>query len=443
MIIFKFIREEYILFKKILLFGIVFLLIAPMTFVTGINISHKNEDILNITETKNEITDILSQVDEEILSYYLEKFVSFGFKKTGSENASRAASWIKSEFESLGLETYYDEWSFPKYKDKNVIALHPGKDKKSDAVLLVSAHYDTIGGSPGANDDGSGIAAMLTIANLTSNMEFNHTIRFIAVSGEEVGVYGSFHDAKKAYCKKENIIAMLNIDMIGYANSFNENLMQIFCPQRAQWIVDLTKENAEKYNSNLNLIIQHTLHYPADHENYNDLGYDAVQYIQAKPEDATWFHTPDDNLDRITYNYLVNVTKLILTVACDIADRAIPIQVQITRPKEAYIYVFDRPLIKLPCYNLYTTRIRAITYLLGKTTVELNITTDEEINSVYFGIDGYMRHIVSEPPYEWKIGTEIYKFFSLKGFHRITVCVTTNTGHTAYDEMDIFITRII
>ena len=63
--------------------------------------------------------------------------------------------------------------------------------------------------------------------------------------------------------------------------------------------------------------------------------------------------------------------------------------------------------------------------------------------SVYFGIDGYMREVVKEEPYEWKIGTELYKFFKLKGFHRITVCVTTETGKTAYDEMDVYIVKRI
>jgi len=398
------------------------------------------------TNSKNISSDIikmLNDVNESILKYYQEKFVSFGFKKTGSENARRVAEWIKDEFEILGLYTYFDEWKFPKYKDRNVIAFHNGTDSNSDAVILISAHFDTIHESPGANDDGSGIAAMLAIANITKNVDFNHTIRFIAVSGEEVGTYGSFADAKKAYNTRENIVAMLNIDMIGYASESDEHIVQMFCPYRSEWIVDLTKETAEKYTSNFQIIPQHTMHYPADHESYNDFGYDGVHFVQCKPEDATWFHSPEDTLDRITYNYFINVTKLILAVAYELANRPIDIQVQITRPKEGYIYVLNLPMKKLPGYNFYFTRIRAITYLFGKTTVELNITTDEKINSVYFGIDGYIRHVVKESPYEWKIGTEIYKYFRLKGFHRITVCATTNTGKIATDEMDIFILKFL
>ena len=429
--------------KKILLFLIILILLIPTSFVTGIIIENQDAKTTKTEKNHTDIESLLNQVNESILSYYLEKFVSFGFKMTGSDNASKCADWIKQEFESLGLYTYFDEWKFLRYQDKNVIAIHNGTNPSSDAVILISAHYDTIGNSPGANDDGSGIAAMLSIANITRNLDFNHTLRFIAVSGEEEGTYGSFADAKKAYSRNENIIAMLNIDMVGYANKSDEHIVQIFCPQRSEWIVDLTAKIAEKYESSFKITPQHTMHYPADHESYNDFGYDSLQFIQCKPEDAYWFHTPEDNLDRITYNYLVNVTKLILALACELADRPIDIQVRITNPKEAYIYFLDFPLIKLPCYNLYRTRLRSITYLYGKATVKLKITTDEEINSVYFGIDGYMRHIVKEPPYEWKIGTEIYKFFKLKGFHKITVCVSTNTGKIAQDEMDVYIAKML
>jgi len=425
--------------KKVIMVVSIILILTPVSTALSINQKIQSQKEIEKSEIQKDIESLLNKVNKSIISNYLEKFVSFGFKMTGSENAHKAAVWIKSEFETLGYHTYFDNWKFPRYKDKNVIAIHNGTDLKSDAVILISAHYDTINGSPGANDDGSGIAAMLTIANLTKNINFNHTIRFIANSGEEVGTYGSFADAKKAYCRKENIIAVLNIDMIGYANESDEHLMQIFSQERSKWIAEYSEEIADKYKNCFNLNPVYTNQYPADHECYNDLGYDGVQYIQYKPEEATWFHTPGDTLDKITYPYLINITKLVLAVACELADRPIHVQVQITRPKEAYVYLFDIPIIKLPCYNLYFSKSRAITYIIGKTTVELNITTDEKISSVYFGIDGYLRHFVKEPPYEWKIGTELYKFFPLYGYHRITICVTTETGKTATDEMDILV----
>ena len=67
-----------------------------------------------------------------------------------------------------------------------------GKNISSEAIYVVSAHYDCSEGSMGANDDGSGVAGMLAIADILSKYSFNHTIQFIAFSGEEVGTLGSF-----------------------------------------------------------------------------------------------------------------------------------------------------------------------------------------------------------------------------------------------------------
>ena len=427
----------------------IFVIFIVTMFVVTIPVGNSMENIFesNAIDSKQyyetsidfEIENLLKMVNESILSYYLEKFVSFGFKMTGSDNCSRAADWIKQEFENIGLTTYFDEWKFPRYEDKNVVAIHNGDDPNSDAVIVVSAHYDTIGHSPGANDDGSGIAAMLTIANITSKLSFNHTVRFIAVSGEEVGTYGSFADAKNSYEAGENIIAVLNIDMVGYADKDDEKIIQIFGSKRADWIIEFSKDICNRYSMFFNLTIQYSLQYPADHESYNDFGFDGVQFIQPRPEDAYWFHSPEDTIDRINFRYLSNVTKMLLALTFSLSQRSISIQVKIIEPYEGSMYLFDTPIFKLPCYNLYWTRIRGLTYLFGESTFKVDIYTDEVINSVYFGVDDYIRNVCKEPPWEWEIGSGPYSFFTLHGFHRLTVCVTTNSGIVGYDEMDVYI----
>jgi hypothetical protein len=429
------------MFKRILLIGIIFIIISPTVFVEGIIQINTNEETNSLENIETDLINLINQVNESILKYFLEKFVSFGEKMTDSENARRAADWIKEEFEKMELLAHFEEWKFPKYKDRNVIALHKGKNPESDAVILICAHYDTIGGAPGANDDGSGIAAMLTIANITKKIAFNHTVRFVALSGEEVGTYGSFSDAKRAYSKEENIIAVLNIDGIGYATEPNKHKIRIYCQERSEWIVDFTEEISEKYQNYLKVKPQHTMQFPCDHECYNDFGYDGVQFLQT--DSFEWIHSPEDTIDKITFSYLINVTKLILAIAVELAFRPIDVQVRIIAPEEACIYVLNRPFIRLPCFNLYATRLRAITYIIGRTTVKLNITTKEDIKKVVFAVDGYYRHSCIEPPYEWKIGKGLFKFFRLKGFHRITAYVYTETDKIAHDEIDIFLLKII
>jgi len=441
--------------KKFIGFFIVVLLLCPIISGFGESTDNQTPDNERIGRINfnNDIISMINQVDENIIRNYLEDFVSFGYKKTGSKNCKLAAEYIYDKFLDFGLPTYFDNWWYPRYKirpkvlliDRNVVALHKGTNPDSDAIIIICAHYDTIGGSPGANDDGSGIAAMLSIAEILSQYSFNHTIRFIAFSGEEEGTFGSFYDAKQSYKRDENIIAVLNIDGVGFANNSDDGkIIQVFCQERSRWIVDYANDIAEKYDNYIDIKILYSLQWPADQESYNDYGYDAAQFIHPRLELYHWVHTPEDTIDKINFTYLTKVTKLLLATCAELAHNPIDVQIRITTPYEGRVYLLGLPVLRTPGFNLGLTRIRGLTYLMGKAKARVNITTDEEISTVYFGIDGYWIYICSEPPYEWRIGKKMYVLpFRLKGFHRLSVCVTTNKGNTAYDEMDIFIVKLI
>ena len=230
--------------------------------------------------------------------------------------------------------------------------------------------------------------------------------------------------------------------MIGYATEENKHIIQISGQDRSKWIMDLSQDISEQYKDHFAIIPQYCTHFPADLESYNDYGYDGVDFSQPNPLESPGFHSPEDTVEKITFDYFINVTKLIFTITCELANKPIAVQVKIQTPYESYLYVFDHPLFKLPGFNLHCSRLRAITYLIGKTTVKIDIDSTEKITGVYFGIDKYIRTICTEEPWEWKIGTGEFKFFSLRGHHKISVLVTTNSGKTAYDEMDVYIPSV-
>ena len=119
---------------------------------------------------------------------------------------------------------------------KNVVATLKGTDPSDDRILIISAHLDNRAANgndgevfaPGANDDGSGVAAVLELVRIMSKQEFSATIKFMAVSGEEHGLWGATHMAKIAKEEGWNIVAMLNNDMIGNSGSsgtlLNDNM---------------------------------------------------------------------------------------------------------------------------------------------------------------------------------------------------------------------------
>jgi hypothetical protein len=429
--------------RKIILIGSIILLLSTVSLVSGISQPTNKVTYLRNFYPDIDIVELINNINESILTYYLEKFVSFGSKDTESENCGKTAEWIKQEFENLGLYTFFDDWRFIKAKDSNVISIKNGTDSNSDAVILICAHYDTIGNSVGANDDGSGIAAMLTIANITKNYSFNHTIRFTAFSGEEIGTFGSLADAQKSYKQNENIYAVLNIDMIGNISkpSDGKNIIML-TPERSEWITSFSKKTLVKYKEHIGLEILEMPNYRADHQAYIDYGYDAVMYVQSNGDQYIWQHTPEDTLDKINYSYLSKVSKLILATAIELACKPIDLQIRIISPYEGYIHLAKYPIIRLPGFNLLRYGLRGLSYIFGKGLVKVNITSNEIIANVVFTIDGDIWYISREPPYEWTIQTTPYSFFSIRGKHTLKVGAVTNNGKIAYDEMDIFVVRL-
>ncbi|MCJ7572132.1 MAG: M28 family peptidase [Candidatus Thermoplasmatota archaeon] len=390
---------------------------------------------------ESEIVEMIKNVNKTDIKKYLEHLVEFGPKWTGTESCDEAAQYIFNNIKQMGLDVEYQNWSFPLRKGKNVIATQHGIDPKSDAVFIICAHYDTSKGSPGANDDGSGIAAMLTIANITCKYSFNHTLRFIALSGHECGpanTYGSTYYAKKAYAKKENIVGVLNLDMIGNTSKTG-NAIQIHGAVRSIWLLDFIDQINQKYNGDFDIIIErfhNTL--GADENSFLDYGYDAVLFIQSnfwEPPN----HVPEDDLSTIDFFFLTNVTKMILAVTVELADKPIDIKIQITNPSEGYFYISDKLFFKLPGFlNLRKLGLRGMTFTIQKSVnIKVDIDTDDEIKYVWFILDNYFNYkrVVSEPPYEFEIKKPSFRF---KGKHTIGAQVITYSGKTAYDEMDIF-----
>jgi hypothetical protein len=383
---------------------------------------------------------MLNQVNKSLISKYLEGLVEFGPRYTGTKSCENAAQYLYDEFEKLNLDVYFDNWNYIDYQSKNIIATHNGCNQNSDAIIIICAHYDTTETSPGANDDGSGVATMLTLANICSKYSFNHTIKFIAFSGEEVGTYGSHNYAKKAYYRNENIIAVLNLETFGYTSGEGKELF-LLKTSRTEWLSQLSNEIAEKYYNIHNLNLISIGNRPCDHQAFLDFGYDAVQYVQLNRDDYP-LHTPEDSFDKINFSYLKNVTKLILAIAVELANKPIEVQIKIVSPYEGYLYILDNPLIKLPGFNkMSKLGLRGMTYIFGKAVVRVNITNVSEIESVFFCIDGISEFYgeCKDPPYEWKIQKSLWMKKPLIGKHTIGAYVWTKDKKLSYDEMDIFV----
>ena len=217
-----------------------------------------SENPIAVTQDTSKIMSILNNITEDLLRSYLEPLVAFSPRYTGTYGCEKSAKFIYKQFDQMGLKTRYQNWtSFGNqyhrrlFTSQNVEATLEGKD---DKIIIFNAHYDTVKFTPGANDDGSGTAAVLAAAYVLGQHEFNHTLKFVTFSGEEVGLVGSQVYAKEAYDRSDDIILEINADMIGRATTaVTGRRMGISATTDAYWVQDLFEISSNVYNLNMNI----------------------------------------------------------------------------------------------------------------------------------------------------------------------------------------------
>ena len=225
---------------------IIFLVVFLLGF-TAISYSQQ------IIKKDAEIEAMVKEISVDSLKQNLNKLVSFGTRATLSNQSSNtkgigaAKAWILTRFNEYAksssgrLTAFIDTTTYNADKRRvnrpiilgNVVATLKGTDPNDKRIFVISGHLDSrrsnemdsVGDSPGANDDGSGTVAVMECARVMSKHSFPATIIFVTVSGEEQGLLGAYFMANKA--KKENwkIEAVLNNDIMGSNNSNETNIV--------------------------------------------------------------------------------------------------------------------------------------------------------------------------------------------------------------------------
>ena len=197
----------------------------------------------SFSQTDQKIYDIIHAVSAERIKNDVKTLVDFGTRNTFSDTISdirgigAARRWIKSEFESISkecnncLNVFYQKDLVTKEGNRrvphdawivNVVAIQKGT-KYPNRYIIMSGDIDSRSSNtmnfeidaPGANDNASGMAGTIEAARVLSNYEFENSIIYVGLSGEEQGLFGGAGLAKYAKENGWNIIGILNNDMIG------------------------------------------------------------------------------------------------------------------------------------------------------------------------------------------------------------------------------------
>lgn len=200
-----------------------------------------------------EIENMVKQISADSLHSYINSIVNFGTRSTISTQKEKvkgigaARNWVLAKFNSFAknsngrLTAFIDTTTILPNNNRldaptvlgNVMATLKGTDEGDKRIYIISGHLDSrrtdvmdkTGDAPGANDDGSGVAAVLECARIMSQHSFPATIIFVAVSGEEQGLLGSTFLAAKARKENWNVDAVLNNDIMGSNNSSETNII--------------------------------------------------------------------------------------------------------------------------------------------------------------------------------------------------------------------------
>ncbi|MBI5097630.1 MAG: M28 family peptidase [Nitrospirae bacterium] len=281
----------------------------------------------------------------------LKKTVNFLSKEVGPrgylqiEALNKTADYIRSEFGNYGYTVLEQPYEVEGHTYKNIFVEIRG-EKPPEKVLIVGAHYDTVMGTPGADDNASGIAGLLELARLLSGRAFDKTIQLVAFTLEEPpffrsGLMGSHVYAKSLRQKGIDVEGMICLEMIGYFTDAPES--QLFpmpffrwmYPAKGNFIIIISniqsksflKRVKSAFKKGTDLPVESLSAFPlipgidfSDHRSFWKFKYDAVMVTDTAFYRNPQYHGLGDIPERLDYE---RMAKVVLGLKSSIEELAI------------------------------------------------------------------------------------------------------------------------
>ena len=273
--------------------------VTPTFRIAGRSVAAPRLSIGGQLRAGSSIPQMVSQVSAQAMADTIRTLEGFQTRYASMPSCAAAGSWLLDSFSALGLQVRRDDFTFGayNYSASNIVATLPGRTAP-EQVVIVGAHYDSYSNdptrlAPGADDNASGTAAVLELARVFSRYWFDFTIKFIAFSAEEWGLYGSKHYAQAAHAAGQNILAVVNLDMIGYPDRLPEDL-DLIVNAKSEWLGNAFVAATTTYAPMPTLkIVNPSLTY-SDHAPFWDQGYSALCGIEdASPTNPNYHKTYD------------------------------------------------------------------------------------------------------------------------------------------------------
>jgi Zn-dependent M28 family amino/carboxypeptidase len=240
--------------------------------------------------------------------------------------------YIRNFWQQTGYQVKAQTYKAGGVDCENLAVEIPGKTRP-DEIVLVGAHYDTVSFSPGANDNGSAVAALLEISRLLAKSSPGRTLRFVAFANEEPPFFksrnmGSFVYAKGCRNREENITAMICLETIGYYRNEPKTQkypfpLSLFYPDTGNFVAvvgnlkskPLVKTFARSFMEQSDFPVECAAPFGfitgvdwSDHWSFWKMGYQAVMLTDTALFRYPYYHSMHDTHDKLDYESLARVT---------------------------------------------------------------------------------------------------------------------------------------
>lgn len=309
-----------------------------------------NTPIVSADQT---IVNLLNQVEVDRMMAHVQAFQNMFTRHVNSSQSDpkqgigAAQRYIEEQFKAIQqtsngrLYTFNQQFELnyngQKTTQTNVIAVVQGYEAGAGTVVI-GAHYDSVGTplesattyAPGANDNGTGVAAVIELARILAQRQHRSSIMLVAFSAEEVGRRGSIAFADYLKAQGIDVIGMVNVDTIGNENDARGNIianeLRVFSDGPNDTSLSRHMARSAEFISfthglEMKLTVQDAIDREnrfGDHFSFSEKGYPAIRFISALEEKRN--ADPTDLIDFVEPRYLLRSTQSILVVVSAMAD---------------------------------------------------------------------------------------------------------------------------
>jgi hypothetical protein len=245
-----------------------------------------------------------------------------------------AKDYLVARFAGMGLTAELDPFPVANETANNIIVKHPGVENP-EIVWIFSAHYDSISdtpttNAPGADDNASGVSAVLEAARVMTPHSFKHSIWFVLTAAEEQGSMGSKHMVTWLPTAGVQVKGVIAPDMIGYWPQGDADQLDILGDTASQFLVDKMASVASRLGVAHKTYIQHGFCYGDDHTSFQEAGIPAISpmdcveahNVAGSSEDTPHYHATTDRFETL---HMPKTTKVAGVIVATLAELAEPV----------------------------------------------------------------------------------------------------------------------